>query len=572
MWRTLGGAVPVLLLVTLHGVGTPFVTSPNSAAPQEAPRPEGTSPQCPVGAEATAAEFTSIIAGGLASECEGVTIRGDLDLRSLKEVPDGVQCLDCVLEGSLLARGVTFEGIVDLRGIQISGRLDMRGAEFRKALLMDSTATQVMKIGGVADLSLAEFEGTVQFDGAEFAGPVRFVSSTFTRSASFDRASFLGATDFSGATFEGDLRFSGGLGGSQAPEEGTCAEAEALEGRLCGAAIFDHAKFEGLSDFRQRFFGGQTDFEGAVFQAKADFSRSRFAGRASFESAQFAGGASFGGDIFSQETEFLWGTGDKIVEFSGATFVGDVTFFGFASTDTLDMRDVVFGGKRIDLTQVTAKDFRMGLPVVAGSRTAEVEHRFLGLSGVLDLVERTARERGDLLLANEAKFQLLALQGENLTSGQWIADRFRRVVLGYLVRPSVPLVNLAGLVLVAAVIRSLRRLRAWACQARQSESAKGVSTGDPQAGRQARSLTIAKGLAGLLGSVWRTLGVAARPGPGPEMKVEDPSSVASYALATMRWAEFLTYKLLEAAFFISLGNANPTARQLIDAVIKGGKP
>ena len=51
-----------------------------------------------------------------------------------------------------------------------------------------------------------------------------------------------------------------------------------------------------------------------------------------------------------------------------------------------------------------------------------------------------------------------------------------------------------------------------------------------------------------------------------EISIADRAQIGQYVFATLKWGEFLAYKVLIALFILSLGNSNSTIRQLLDAV------
>lgn len=583
-----------LVVVVMIGAGSPL-TSRLKAAPgrPRLPREPDPAGDCP-GTEIRSDELLDWVASGRAVECEGMTIRGDLDLRTVSDIEVSIRCVDCTLNGSFLARDVTFEQIVDLSGILVAGGVDLRGAVFHRALMMGASAARGSDFEETSDLSLATFEDTLRLDAATFRGPARFLSARFLRSVSLDLADFYAEADFSGAEFDGDVFLSGWPGNASTLGQGECNQSAVPVGRFCGEVRFERSRFSGSADIRMRYFAGAADFERAVFEGLVDFSRSQFAGDARFESARFLGGATFAGSLFSGRALFPWVSASGTVSFLGTTFLADVSFFGLTASGTLDLQDALFTGESVDLTRVTARDFRMGLPLVAESQRGDIGAKILGLQAALALVEKTARERGDLLLANEARFQLLALRSEHLGWSQRVGDFVYRRILGYLVRPTTPLANLGLAVLLATVLRSSSKLRSWAVQRTQDPSTRdhpdappkpgvqevglpdqGTSTKDQpkgalKPGARQGLLAVGRSSAAVLRALASSLKVAFT--LKPDIKLENPNDPASYLLASARWTEFLAYKALEAAFLIGLGNANPTARQLLDAVLKGGRP
>jgi len=63
----------------------------------------------------------------------------------------------------------------------------------------------------------------------------------------------------------------------------------------------------------------------------------------------------------------------------------------------------------------------------------------------------------------------------------------------------------------------------------------------------------------------RALSAALNPKP-PQPEIEETAG-RTYAIATLLWSEYLTQKLLVVVFLISLGNANPTIREIITSIL-----
>jgi hypothetical protein len=290
-----------------------------------------------------------------------------------------------------------------------------------------------------------------------------------------------------------------------------------------------------------------------------------------FEGSSFLGGATFRAADLSGRVSFQWVTAGNLLDFNGTIFKGDAIFFGLTSTGVFRIRNVLFGGDRVDLRNVVTEDFLLDLALVEQVPRSEVATKFLGLEEGLVLVEQTARERGDLLLANEAKYQLLLLQGEELRGSDRFFDFLYREAAGYLVRPSVPLMNLGLLVLGVTVVRALVRLGKWGYRwFRRSKAERKRRLRPFQSYLSRLPATIGNASAKVLGVLYRRVAIALTIKPRTGTNNADTEEVSARAIAY--WIEYLPYKVLEAAFLISLGNANPTARQLIDAVLKGGRP
>ena len=183
----------------------------------------------------------------------------------------------------------------------------------------------------------------------------------------------------------------------------------------------------------------------------------------------------------------------------------------------------------------------------------------------LELIEESAQERGELAVANDARYRRLSLLGEQKDSlVAHLADSLLyRTVAGYLVRPSHPLAVFVGLLVGAGLVRSVPEVvQLVAARWRERRSHPGRR---PMAQRSHDSiLTTQKLMARVLSGLATSFAVAFR--PKPAIAVDDPDRVRPYFVAALRWLEFLAYKVLLAVFLLALGNSNATIRELLDAV------
>lgn len=524
--------------------------------------------RCPADGEIPARSITQWLTNGKPLECDGLVMVGDLDLREMGTVEAPFRCTDCILTGSLLGTDVSFLGVVDLSGTRVSGRVDLRGAAFGDAYSMASTRSQTTAIEGATDFTLASFAEVVRFEGAVFGGPVRFKSARFAREAYFDGADFSASADFSRSQFEGDLVLTGSPAAS-GDVHSECPHGQPAGGRFCDGVDFQRVYIAGLADFGGRLFQGRASFAGARFGGPASFVQVQFGEGASFDSSAFEGGVSYRAVTFHQDTSFQWCSLSGEADFTGAVFKEGVSFFGVQSRGILDLRDVIFGGSQVVLTQLDASDLRMNLGLVEAANKREIVSKFLGLGGALAQIEESARNRGDLQLANQARYQLLTLQAEEAGWLARLGDRIYRWGFGYLVRPGVPLARLAILLLLATFIRSIQALPPLRLKPTGPEPKAGVVGGTRQVAGQA-ALAFGRVIAEVLGAFVASLRMAWNLKPGT--MIEDPDDPWAYAIAFVRLSEWVLYKSFEAAFFLALGNSNPTARQLIQSVIKGGIP
>lgn len=494
-----------------------------------------------------AEELAERIAAGETVEESGITVAGSLDLRPLQSVSRPIRCLNCVFQGSLLASDVIFQRVVDLSGALVQGSLDFRGAVFQDAFLLRPSEDQGAVVEGTSRFALAAFVGRAGLDGATFGEGADFTGSRFLSDASFAEADFGGPGVSALATFDlvsfgGSVLFSGST----------------ERGRFWGDSSFSRTAFEEGADFRQRAFQGNATFEGATFQGPLDFTLASFTRGALFDRASFRGTASFVAATFSQDASFRFVAVSRSLDFFGAQFFGDASFFGMSAAVPVSLDRILMNGQ-LDMSRVAVDDLTMELEIVPKIGGVVVQEN------VLRLIEESARDRGDLSVANRARFELLSLQNDQ--SGglkRWLDWFFYRTIAGYLVRPAHPLVAFLLLLAVGTLVRTGSRWRElW--PARQGNPAGSTAAAEGKTGaRAATRVRRVKMAASLFKGLADTASVAFRPKPG--IGLEDSERISSYGVAAVRWVEFLGFKVLIALFLFGLANSNATLRDLVDAV------
>jgi hypothetical protein len=205
---------------------------------------------------------------------------------------------------------------------------------------------------------------------------------------------------------------------------------------------------------------------------------------------------------------------------------------------------------------------------------------------MLGMIQASAAARGDLSVANNARFELLSLESANLHGFRRWWDRLAyHGVAGYLVRPLYPLRALGLALVIDGLIRMAWRLRA-ARRERAPDGAAAAGHETPEAaadapGREkegsavmvrsragAATLSATKALSALVEGIGEALGAAFRLKPG--ITVENREQVRAYLVAGVKWLEYFAYKILLALVLLTLANSNPTLRDLIDTVRGGG--
>jgi hypothetical protein len=176
---------------------------------------------------------------------------------------------------------------------------------------------------------------------------------------------------------------------------------------------------------------------------------------------------------------------------------------------------------------------------------------------ILAKIERTARDAGDIPLANDARFRMLQIDGARSPFPKrqldWV---FYEQLSGYLVRPLRPLRTLLILILLGTVARYL-------VDSYRERNEIAVASADT--GAMVRKVRVGHEVNGLLQRVSRATIAALRPKPNVPSPVGE-TTVAPYVIAGLRLFEYVASKLLIVVFFLSLANYNATLREVLGSV------
>lgn len=274
-----------------------------------------------------------------------------------------------------------------------------------------------------------------------------------------------------------------------------------------------------------------------------------------------ADGANLGANAFRQGLMLVGVTAGGLIEFPGAVLFGEGFFVNLSSTGSL-----VLDGMSL---HPEAELFMDGLAVdrliLDVGRQVDFVQGPAVKTRVLEMVERTGRESGDLALANRARFQLLDMQGARKEGLDRAVDRLiLREVGGYLVRPLNPITALLVLILAGGLIRSARPLGETLRNRWPAGAAGGESLNVRQMLRRVL-LTLEKATARILAGIAAAMRVAVKR-KADHIQLGDPERTREYVRVGVLWCEFLVYKLVFATIVLALGNSNSTVRQLLDAV------
>jgi uncharacterized protein YjbI with pentapeptide repeats len=495
------------------------------------------------GGALAAATIISALRRGQPLILSGVVVHRRLDLTRVGTVRQPFKCRACTFERGIDASDVIFDRTLDLSGSTVHGGANFAGTTFQGPALFTNTPRPA-EFDGKVNFRLADFNDLAAFDHASFERPARFSLARFRSQASFALTTFAGVT-FYGATLAGGAIFDG-------------AEFEAQ-------ANFGRAAF-GESDFRSTIFSRSPSFTDVVFRGHADFSGAEFEHGGVFDDAQLPMGASFVGATFTAvHRPRLAGSFDGVA----ASSTLDFTFVRFvvegrkprgkASPPAVSMSELVSGGTvsfsgaefpdgySIVTNRIAAKNLVFDVEDAARVKDEKDERRKPHQRHLLELIESSAKTRGDLVTANNAEYRLRELASRHYWGPYRVLDAiFYRGIAGYFVRPLHPLVTLVAVALVFAAVRLfLGREKELQRPASRRRSRFVPSRRD---GRRISRLL--SEFLDALGRVlpWRTSSEGKPPTLGHRL-------------------EAVLYRVLLACALIGLANSNPTLRRLVDSIL-----
>ena len=469
-----------------------------------------------------------------AIDATDLTITGTVDLASLGTVDHPIRCQRCHLEGDLRIADVTFTRAIDFDGVLIDGNIDARGATFQAPVLARADPSAPSGVTGTADFSLATFADAATFDDLSFG-----------RTANFGGARFESSVSFQGAQFRDDAQF----------------ERVAVEGFfvLSGGAV------QHQTSLRDGVFHGTVDLEARQFLGGLNAAGADFTGRTNLSLATF--GTSGGADGL-----VLDGASFADVDASGATFASHASVRLVHATALNLNQASALAGLSLQGTQVDGP---------ASFDSAELQgdldlQKFAASQIVLDIgalgnvasgparrsilakIERTARDAGDIQLANDARFQLLQVDGRNSAFPKREVDWvFYEQLGGYLVRPLRPLRALFVLILIGTAARYVVD---W-----HRERTGQLAVAGHDVATMGTRVRVGHEVTGFLGRFSRAVIASLRPKPNITSPVGE-TTVEPYVIAGLRLFEYVASKLLIVVFFLCLGNYNATLRDVLGSV------
>lgn len=494
----------------------------------------------PAGAQGTeitagdvaAADVAARIVAGELVELKGTRIRGDLILPRSTRISAPLRCRGCHFTGSFRAPEATFERGLDLEESVVDGDLDLSGTSFEDWANLDGA-----RIGGPTLLRGARFSEALSARDARFGGSVAFDRARVKGQVAFTRASFGDAATFTGTAFG--------------------ARADFGQSKYAAGARFDDVVFAGAPSFALGEFGSRASFNGVEFRSGGSFQFAHFAD-VSLERAVAAGPLAL----------------------DGAVVDGEASFDGLTSTGEVSLDGVHVRPGSLFVEQLAVEELTMDVGLVSAIRGRAAQKH------MLERLESTAKAREDLSTANDARFHRLSMMGEEKDGAAGLVDDGNRLLAGYLVRPVRPVASFLGLVGAASLVRlgirtfpgrRVDKTEPGTASASHDRARNTLRASD-QHGRariRVRPKELWDGAVYLWTAFWKavadgfqsvadSLGVAFR--IRPDVAKPEEGRIGSYAIAIGRWMEYSMYKIMLAVMVLTIGNANPTVRELLESV------
>jgi hypothetical protein len=495
-------------------------------------------PTCTLrGTTVTPSEVTACLAT-TGIDGQDVVVAGLLDLSALGIVEHPIRCQRCHLEGGLRVADVTFTRAIDFDVILVDGDIDARGATFQAPVLVRGDRSAASRVTGTVDFSLATFEDATTFDALRF-----------DQSVDFDGARFGSSVSFEGTDFGADVRLErADVGGFFVMSGPPPADLAVPSGAVAGRTMMSDALFHGTVDLSTRLFAGGLEARGATFTARTTLAKATFGAELTLDGASFTELDASGTTLEALASVRLVRAGsinlNQALVLAGLSLTGtDVS--GAASFDETQLQG------ELNVTRFTASQIVLDIGTLGN-----VQSQSAGRA-VLAKIERTARDAGDIPLANSARFRMLQIDGERSAVPKrqldWI---FYEQLAGYLVRPLRPLRTLLILILIGTVARYL-------VDAYRERDELAVAGADTAA--MARQVRVGHEVTGLLQRFSRAVIASLRAKPNIPSPVGE-TTVAPYVIAGLRLLEYVTSKLLIVVFFLSLANYNATLREVLGSV------
>ena len=464
----------------------------------------------------------------------GATITGPLDLTAVDVVAHPFRCVDCTFSGDVTVEDVTFDRLIAFERVVIDGDLQARGAHFAGAVLARGQRQgEPSGVRGKADFSLARFDEALQLDSTTFADEVSFEGARFERSVSM-----------SGTDIRGPANF----------DRIVAAESFAMGGPDPFDPTGPNGVAEAVVTMRNATFEGDVDLTARTFRGGLVATGARVAGRLSVRSALVTGDADFervtvsdldatGLEVTGPQTDCaqrISGTGSGTLDLSDLR--AESITLAHAVVDELVLQGAQVAERaNIQLAVLTCEASFDGLPTDSLTVDLSAVDRAgpTARQSMYRTVVETAKEAGDLELANEATYRrFVDLNRGDAWPKATLDTVFYRGVAGYMVKPLRPLVWLLVLWLVGTMVRYVVSIRQTA-------------EGPP--------LTVADHLGVALGEAGRAI---IRPTP----KLPPGSNLLTWR-SIARLAEYLSSKILLVILVIAISNNSNALDKIVEAVL-----
>jgi hypothetical protein len=424
-------------------------------------------------------------------------VKGDINLQGLGTIRGPFVLTNSIIEGALIAPVTIFKGMVDFTNSTFSGGTNQPS---------------------FVDLRESIFEGDVVWSRAEFG-----VTSENQSSVDLRGAEFRGITDIRSSEFN-------------------------------VPAQFQNATFEGRTSFQQTQFHKSSDFTGVTFEDSISFNYSRFEELTNFERANVAKDADFTGASFNAGVIFrmLSVTGGLSIR---RAYLGGKVILDRASVGDLELEENEFlAGVQLGMAEIEADSLEMDLEDIDKINHDQQKR------AVLEALERTARNKGSISIANDALFHRRVLENKERGQPLQILNRiFNEGVAGYAVRPLRPLFG----VLVVVLFGSLVRLGSEILSPRVD--GKGTT---PRFNGEKRTRRLDEWLAVSLVALGASFHAALSPKLDISVKPEQRDNLGAHVVATAQLLEWVSQKVLIGLFFIAIANALPAAKEFISSIFK----
>jgi uncharacterized protein YjbI with pentapeptide repeats len=426
-----------------------------------------------------------------------VQVKGDINLQGIGTIRGPFVLTSSSIEGALIAPVTIFKGMVDFTNSTFSGKTNQPS---------------------FVDLRESIFEGDVVWSRAKFEAISENPSSVDLRGAQFR-----GITDIRSSEFD-------------------------------VPAQFQNATFEGRTSFQQTQFHETSDFTGVTFEDSVSFMRSRFGKLTNFEGANLAKDADFTGVDFTDQVKFSRLSVMGRLSIRRAYFEKKV-ILDMASVGDLQLEENDFVvGVQLSMAEIEADSLEMDLEDID-----KIDHD-LEKRAVLETVERTARNKGSIALANDALFRRRVLENNERGQPLQILNRiFNEGVAGYTVRPLRPLFSVLVVVLFGWLVRLASEFLTLRVDG------KGTI---PRFNEEKMTRRLDEWLAVSLGALGASLHAALSPKLNISVQPEQRGNLGAHVVATAQLVEWVSQKVLIGLFFIAIANALPAAKEFISSIFK----